>query len=75
MSTKNGIIISFYIIVCVHSFQFISLHRLKDNRITKKGFTNLEKKGKKIMVTMVILAIVAITIAQAVNMGHKIDMK
>lgn len=28
-----------------------------------------------IMVTMVILAILAITVAQAVNLGHKIDTK
>lgn len=35
----------------------------------------IKKKGKKIMVTMLILAIVAITVAQAVSMGKKIDMK
>lgn len=36
---------------------------------------NKLKKGKKIMVTMLVLAIVAITVAQAVSLGNKIDMK
>ncbi len=34
-----------------------------------------KKKGKKIMVALFVLAVVAIMIAQAVNVGHKIDLR
>jgi len=35
----------------------------------------LKKKGKKIMVTLFSLATVAIILAQAVRLGHKIDLQ
>jgi hypothetical protein len=59
----------FGIIVCAHSKNTLSLHSIK---IIKD---NNKEKGKKIMVTLMILAVVAIMIAQAVNLGHKINLK
>ena len=50
---------------------FVSLQRLKekDYRIT-----NL-KERKNIMLTLVVLAIVAATVAQAIKLGHRIDLQ
>lgn len=58
------------IIVCAHSEKFITLHRqikTKDNNL---------KKGKKIMfATVLMVAVLAATVAQAVRLGHKIDLQ
>lgn len=50
---------------------FASSKGQKDNYLR---ITNL-KERKKIMVTLLIFAVIAISIAKAVNLGHQIDLQ
>lgn len=48
--------------------------RTDDDGLINIRITIKEKKGKKIMVTLTVFAIVAIMIAQAINLGNKINL-
>ena len=59
-------------IVCAHSELIVTLHCLKEKDLFR--ITNL-KERKNIMLTLVVLAIVAATVAQAIKLGHRIDLQ
>ena len=56
-------------IVCAHSEKVVTLHCLKEKDLFR--ITNLRKV--LVMFTLVVVALVAATVAQAVKLGHQID--
>ena len=60
-------------IVCVHTKMFIPLQRQKENNDSVHSISiKFHTKGKKIMVFTMTFAVVAIMVAQAINVENKL---